>query len=280
MKFVDDLRVPADPYPELHEVLAAFVTEDAAVLADNLVGVYLVGSLAAGDFDLDSDIDFLVVTEADLTPAQVYALPAVQAQIQRMGCYPARHLEGSYIPQKLLADAGAVGQVDLAYFDNGSTRLERAVHDNQWHVRWLLRERGVTLVGPRPATLLPPIPPAEMAGEMKTTMLAVLRNFEADMEGPLSFFNSRFGQPFAVLTCCRILHTLQTGTVQSKKAGMEWARQGIAPAWVRLIDQAWQERQGVRYGIKIGQPADPARLKETLEFMQYAVSIMDAGLLE
>ncbi len=92
------------------------------------------------------------------------------------------------------------------------------------------------------------------------------------MNAPLSFGNSRFGQPFYVLTICRMLQTLHTGSVQSKKAGAEWAKTSLDPQWTNLIEQAWQERQGVRFGIKIGQRADPTSLAETLEFIQYGIA--------
>ncbi len=65
MKFLDEIRVPNHPYPELPEVLYTFVNEITAELAENLIGVYLVGSIATGDFDLDSDVDFLVVTNVE-----------------------------------------------------------------------------------------------------------------------------------------------------------------------------------------------------------------------
>jgi len=81
-------------------------------------------------------------------------------------------------------------------------------------------------------------------------MLQVKILFEDEIDRPLSFFNSRFGQSFTVLIYCRILHTLYTGTVQSKKAGMQWAKQVVDPKWVKLIDQAWREREGVRFGTK------------------------------
>ena len=69
-----------------------------------------------------------------------------------------------------------------------------------------------------------------------------------------------------------MLHTLHTGTVQSKKAGAIWAKQFVDSTWVNLIDHAWKERDGVRFGVKIGQRAESAVLNETLEFMKYAVT--------
>jgi predicted nucleotidyltransferase len=270
--FVDNSKIPASPYPELRGVLHAFVEAVSAEVGDNLVGIYLVGSLASGDFDLDSDVDFLVVTKAVLTEAEMKSLQDVQTRIHALDCYPARHLEGSYISLSDLNDWSSVGKKKLYYFDNGNTAYELSTHDNRWHVRWILRERGITLAGPDPKTLLPPIPPQELAGEIRAVMIQILDLFREEIDRPLSFFNSRFGQSFAVLTCCRILHTLSTGTVQSKEAGMIWARQVVDPKWIHLIDQAWEERKGVRFGDKVGQRAQAALLSETLEFIQYSVA--------
>jgi hypothetical protein len=38
MKFVDDSKVPNQPYPELREVLSSFVNEVQAELAEDLNG--------------------------------------------------------------------------------------------------------------------------------------------------------------------------------------------------------------------------------------------------
>ncbi len=272
MKFVDDTKIPKEPYPELRKVLNAFVDEVSAELRDNLVGIYLIGSIASGDFDLDSDIDFLVVINSELTELNMKSLQDIQIKIHEIDYYPAKHLEGSYITIADLNNWNIVGEKKLYYFDNGSTAYELSTHDNQWHVRWILRERGISLVGPKPETILQPIPLDEMYNEIKMTMLRVMKFFQDEIDRPLSFWNSRFGQPFAVLTYCRMLHTLNIGTVQSKKAGAKWAKEYVDPQWIKLIDQAWQEREGVRFGVKIGQRADSALLFETLEFIQYAVA--------
>ena len=271
MKFIDDQKIPYQPYPELREVLKFFVGQVAASLRENLVGIYLVGSIASGDFDLDSDVDFLVVTNNELTEADMKPLQDIQINVHDMDCYPAKHLEGSYISISDLDDWNTVGEKKLYYFDNGSTAYEQSTHDNQWHVRWILRERGITLVGPKPETIMRPIPLDELSEEVKMTMHQVRKFFKDDINRPLSFFNSRFGQSFTVLTTCRMLHTLHTSTVQSKKAGVQWAKQNVDPKWIKLIDQAWKERQGVRFGVKIGQKAESPLLDETLEFIEYAI---------
>ena len=272
MKFLDDERVPNDPYPELRKVLNAFVDEVEAELAGNLIGIYLVGSIATGDFDLDSDIDFLVVTNTELTETNIKSLQEIQVKIHEIDCYPAKHLEGSYISIGDLNNWRIVGEKKLYYFDNGSTMVEQSTHDNQWHVRWILRERGITLIGQKPETFMESIPLAELSNEIKAAMLENMKAFEDEINRPRSFWNSRFGQSFAVLTYCRMLHTLHTGTVQSKKAAVKWAKQFAEPKWAKIIDQAWKEREGVRFLIKIRQRAEQTLLYETLEFMKYAVA--------
>lgn len=275
MKFLDDTKIPDHPYPELRDVLNMFVYEISTELRENLVGIYLVGSIASGDFDLDSDVDFLVVTNTELTEENMKPLQDIQIKIHDIDCYPAKHLEGSYISIGDLNNWGIVGQKKLYYFDNGSTTYEQSTHDNKWHVRWILRERGIILAGQKPETILRAIPLKELLNEIRTTMLQVMKLFEDEINRPLSFFNSRFGQSFAVLTYCRMLHTLHTGTVQSKKAAVKWAKQFVNPKWVKIIDQAWNEREGVRFGAKIGQRAESTLLYETLEFIKYAVAQID-----
>ena len=127
-------------------------------LGSNFLGAYLVGSLATGDFDLDSDVDFLILTNAEINAAEVRSLQTIHVDIHALGCYPAEHLEGSYMSTDLLNRTDRVGVEPLWFVDNGSTSLERSIHDNRWHVRWILRERGITIFGPDPKTLLHPVP--------------------------------------------------------------------------------------------------------------------------
>ncbi|MBA4383810.1 MAG: hypothetical protein C0410_03675 [Anaerolinea sp.] len=271
MKFIDDSRIPDQPYPELRGVLDAFATEVSAELADNLVGIYMLGSLAVGDFDADSDVDFLVVTKTEITEPTSKRLQAIQEKIYTMDCYPAHHLEGSFISLEDLNDYHVVGQKELYYFDNGWTDIEKSVHDNQWHVRWILRERGVTLIGPNPKELVGEVPLEELRIEMKKAMLERMQEFEESVDQPRCYSNSRFGQPHAVLTFCRMLQTLQTGKVESKKSAAKWAKGIVDARWHKVIDDAVIEREGVRHMIKIKQRAEQSVLEETLAFMQYVI---------
>jgi len=264
-------------YPEMASVLQRFVAGVQNALGLNFLGAYLVGSLATGDFDFDSDVDFLILTNAELSDAEVRSLQTTHVEIHALGCYPAEHLEGSYISKELLNRTDLVGIEPLWFVDNGSTSLERSIHDNRWHVRWILRERGITMIGPDPKTLLHPVPTGALRSEAVAAIQELKSRFAAEIDRPLGWFNTRFGQSFTVLTCCRMLYTCGSGTVQSKLSGVKWAEQSLDPAWCELIRNAWTERMGVRFGDKVRQPAQTMLLHETAKFMAYAQNLAETS---
>jgi hypothetical protein len=263
-------RIPTEPYPELRSVLERFVAGVQHALKGKFLGAYLVGSLATGDFDLDSDIDFLVVTEEELTDTEVPILQALHVEIHNLGSYPAQHLEGSYMSRSSLTRTDLVRLQPLWYVDNGSTLLERSVHDNQWHVRWILRERAIILTGADPQALVQPVSTDALRTEMQSSIETLRTHFVAEIDKPLGWFNTRFGQSFTVVTCCRMLHTLQSRGVASKLAAVRWAEQSLDAEWRELIRQAWAERKSVRFGVKVRQPADVKLMRETARFVAYA----------
>src|SRR3954463_11304434 len=83
-------------FPELNALLADFVERVGSILADGLVGAYLVGSFALGGGDMASDCDFIVVTEDRVDGEQERALRALHDEI------PTPH---GYWPQKLQGPA-------------------------------------------------------------------------------------------------------------------------------------------------------------------------------
>ena len=78
------------------------------------------------------------------------ALRSIHDEIPtREGHWP-HDIEGSYAPIDELATVDALGRPWL--FNNHGTRtLEWDDHCNRAYVRWILREHGITLIGPEPA---------------------------------------------------------------------------------------------------------------------------------
>ncbi len=153
----------------------------------------------------------------------------------------------------------------LWYLDNGSRSLIESDHCNTLVVRWVLREKGIALAGPPAETLIPPID-----GEMlRQEIWDVINEWGQEILTNPDRFNNRFYQGYIVLSFCRMLHSLQTGLVESKAAGAEWAKHNLDPAWTGLIDGGWAGRPNPALSVR--QPADPEAFAKTLKFIQYCL---------
>ena len=256
------------PYPDLNAVLSELTEGLQTILGSQLVGIYLQGSFAVGDFDRNSDVDYIIVVEPELTGDQVSELQSMHARIYDLDCAWAQHLEGSYFPKETLRLPPQPGET-LWYLDNGARQLIRSVHCNTRVVRWQLRQHGVALVGPQPTTLMPTIPDAELRREI----LAVIHDWGGEILANPEHFNNRFYQGFIVLSFCRMLHSLHTATIESKRSGAEWVKAHLDPAWHDLIDRTWATRPVPE--ISVRTPADPADFQRTLEFVRHVTGLAE-----
>jgi predicted nucleotidyltransferase len=257
------------PYHDLNRVLQEFVQSAGAILRDNFIGAYLQGSFAVGDFDLHSDVDFVVVIQNELDAAQVDALQDMHARIHSLNSRWAHHLECSYFPRDVLRRAPQTGE-ELWYLDNGARSLIRSVHDNILLVRFIVREQGIILAGPPPATLIDPVAPEALRSEIYENMQSVGQEI---LTIP-PWFNNRFFQAFVVLNYCRMLHDLHRGQAGSKLAGAEWViYNNLAPQWVGLIERSWARRTNPANWVKL--PADPDDLTATIAFVQHIIALAD-----
>jgi predicted nucleotidyltransferase len=224
-------RLPDLP-EEVQPVLTLLRERIQAVLGDQLVGLYLYGSLSSGDFDpASSDVDFVAVTE-DAPPAETCErLRKMHARIATSGLPFATHLEGSYIPRE------AWRRYDPANARHPTIGVDWpfqiGLHDANWIIeRAIVRERGVVLAGPPPATLIDPVSPAQLRAAICQQMSDVWQTRIADDEWP----RPRLYPALAVLTLCRALYTVERGAYCSKPVAAAWASERY-PTWRPTI--AW-----------------------------------------
>src|SRR5229473_319471 len=211
------------PYPELNKVIEELVASAQAALGQSFVGAYLQGSFALGDFDRHSDVDFIIVVADELSDTHVDALQAVHRTIYSLPLGWAQHLEGSFFPVATLRNCGERKEPPW-FLDHGSQSLIRSDHCNTLVVRWVLREHGVILAGPNPATLLDPIPADALRQEIRATICTWGQKI---LDNPDRYAN-RFYQGYIVLNYCRMLHDLVKGRPGSTRAGARWAKAVIA----------------------------------------------------
>ncbi len=261
-------------YPELDKVFYELAETYKNVLGDNFVGLYIQGSLAVGDFDMTSDVDFEVIVNRELTGEEVKKVQEVHTSFRNKDSRWVQHLEYSFFPLPKFRqhssrfENGKINDSEerkLWYFDNGSRIIEKSDHDNTLVVRWEVREKGITVLGPDPKTLIGPITPNDLRREIKEFHVIWIPDFIANPNP----WKNRFHQVFFVLHFSRALQDLEEGRITSKKEGMEWAKKNLDPKWFDLINFSWNERKDEN--ISKYQPANHQRWEETLEFVKYVL---------
>ena len=219
-------------------MLGALLAGAREVLGDHFAGLYLYGSLAAGDFDPErSDIDFVVVTDGELPDELLPALEAMHAGLASAARKWAKKLEGSYVPRHALR---RYDPEDAPRPQLNEGRFYVARHCSDWVIqRHVLREHGVALAGPPPSTLIDPVLPEELRGAVR----GILREWwEPMLLDPSWLRRGDEYQAYAVLTMCRALYTLQHCAVASKPVSAGWARRELGGRWAGLIEwaSAWR----------------------------------------
>ena len=253
-------------YSDLNSVLQELVDFIQSILAKDFTGAYLQGSFAVGDFDQHSDVDFIIAIEKELLADQVQALQVMHNRVFNLDSPWAQHLEGSYFPKGILKDYTQRSHI-LWYLDNGNRSLIQSDHCNTIVVRWTLREHGIVLAGPSPSSLVDPIP----VNALREDIFETINDWGKKILSNPEPYNNRFYQSFIVLSYCRMLHDLLTGTVSSKRASAEWAKANLDPSWNGLIDRTWAGRPNPEQSVR--QPADPKDFQNTLEFIRYVTHL-------
>jgi hypothetical protein len=253
-------------FPDLNEVLQELTVRAAEALGANFVGAYLVGSFAVGDADEHSDVDFLIPTEGTITATQEARIRAIHAEFPERDVGWARHLEGSYPPRNDLRTLAALGRAWL-YVDNGATEMERSTHCNRAHVRWSLRERGIVLAGPDPRTLVDPV----TAQDLRMGALDDAAIYQGWLQESPDDLQDAWTQPYVVVTFCRILNTLDTGHISSKRQALLWGLDNLDPEWADLIQLALDDRPDP--WERFGKPARRGTVEPTRRFVEYATAL-------
>ena len=262
--------------PELNAILHELVKSVQEILKDNFVSAYLQGSFAIGDWDNDSDVDFMIVVENDISDTDLQALQIMHARIYNLESEWAKHLEGSYFPKNILKSGNYANKglwylattfKGLWYLYNTFDKLVLSNHDNTLVVRWVVREHGITLAGIPAKELIDFVP----ANDLRKEILSTMQEWGSEIISGQWKMENKWAQPFVVLMYCRMLHSLNTGRIASKRSGAQWAKNTLDHRWAGLIQQAWDERPDP--SLKVRQPVQASAVKDTIEFVRFALEL-------
>ncbi len=185
-------------YPEVNEILDRLLTDVKGILGDQLIGMYLFGSLANGDFDEHSDIDILFVTNTALSGDKFKELYEMHERISTIDTPWAIQLEVSYIPKDTLRRFDPLNHKH-PHIDRGpGEKLHIMQHGADWIIQcYILHKRGITITGPDPKTLIAPV----SAADLRWAGSEILQHWICRFLDDPTALKSRGYQSYTVLLC-------------------------------------------------------------------------------
>ena len=200
------------------------------ILADNLLGVYFVGSVALGGYVAnESDIDILAVTRDSISHGAKRSLAG--CLLQSASHCPARGLEFNLYRREVLGRPAEGADFEVSV--NGGPRMDPKVvfepdtEPGFWYVldRAIAHHSGITIVGPPACALVADIPRRRLLAAMTESMRWHRQNEKATL---YSVLNASRGWRFAVEN---ILGSKLEGAAWSLE---RWSNSAIINAAVEL----------------------------------------------
>lgn len=252
------------PYSVKHQI-NQFVHAVGRVLGENLIGVYLHGSLAMGCFNpASSDLDLLFVVQDSLSPAVKRALSSL---CLKQSLQP-RPLELSFVRHSVLHPWQHPTPYEFHFSEDWREQLENVQSSGVWQTATdaptdpdlaahftIARKRGICLIGKPIGEEIPKIPPQDYID-------ALLRDFEDTL--PYLENNS----VYAVLNFCRIYCYLLEGHICSKDEAGVWAVEYFPDAEKAVVCRCLMLYRG-----KMGESA--LTRKSLLHFAAYIAARID-----
>ncbi len=228
------------PYVDINSLLESLLSRMRHIFQEKLVGLYLYGSLATGDFDPESsDIDLLAAISSDVSDTEFDALRAMHLDFARDNPGWDDRIDVQYLSVAALRTFRSE-RSPIAIISGGEP-LHMTEAGREWLMNWYaVREQGVALFGPPAEALIAPITREEFA--------VCVRGYVVELADRMKGVPDRKGQAYAILTMCRALHLHRTGDQASKRQAAVWAQEEL-PQWAGLIQsaltwrEAWLEQQ-------------------------------------
>src|SRR5689334_22442863 len=228
-------------------------TELQRLLGQNLLGIYLHGSLALGGFQPGrSDIDVIVVTAQRIDLETKRRSIELLLRISKMPC----PLDIRFLVEQDLFPFQQPLPCDLHYCETCRECYQQELRTGTWK-HWndsaqrdpdlavhltVLHRYGICLYGKPIADALPQVPEQDFRDAIiKDVQLAQ----DQPLYDPISF----------VLNACRACVCLHDGTILSKDAGGVWGLAHLPEQYHPLIQQALALSRGERLGRPVSHAA-------------------------
>jgi hypothetical protein len=251
-------RMQPTAYPPVNELLESLLAQMQEILSEKLVGLYLYGSLVTGDFDPDiSDVDLLAATSHDIDEREFSALKQMQDDIVLDHPEWTDCLEIAYVSRHALKTFKTHTSTIAVINPDEQSPIKDAGRD--YLINWYtVREKGRTLFGPPPDTIIEPISQEEF--------IQAVKEYARAWRERIDDAHSRPWQAYAILTLCRALYSCAQGEQVSKLQAAVWAAKEW-PEWSSTIQNALVWRRAWREE----DVSSDATLPETRRFVNFVI---------
>lgn len=252
-------------YPEVNEVLVYWSEKTQEAVGQDLIGLYLFGSLAYGDFvPKRSDIDLVAVIKDPLSLVELEKVKKLHLEIEEKFPGWKGRVECSYLPKSMMNEELPPKQT-RPYF-GGSTWYDEADYGNEWLInQYFLYHNSVALFGPEYKSLM--VAPPDLREVQKASIRDLLSEWKPKINDLEWLKNSHY-QSYLVLNLCRILYTLHNTKLSSKKVAADWVKKTFSE-WCELIEEA----EAWDYDKKMEQQ------EKVTAFIRFAIrEVSEAGL--
>ena len=223
-------NIPALLHPLLNQYLGALDDQ----LPGLVEGCYIHGSLALDAFHSDqSDIDFVSVTSRSCTDDDIERLTDIHQTLAKK--FPKWPLQGSYIRWRDLGKFADSVQPGPVFSDNHLR--PHSHHDLNAITWWILKNRGIALIGPAPETL-------DFVVDWELLLDMMLENLNTYWvrftrePGRILWLFSDYGIQWTVLGVLRQFYTFREQDITSKIGAGDYGLQSVPARWHRLIQEA------------------------------------------
>jgi hypothetical protein len=254
------MSLPKNTPTDLSDLLQTMAADFPVILRENLVGIYLWGSLTYEAFDETvSDVDCIVVTRQDLDDREFSKLDDWFEETGQHNRWVKR------LDMRFVIDHEFLDKTSRCCgFYHHTGKLVRHGSDGN-PITWVnIGQSGITLWG-KDSKLIAPYVSEQCLNDALLLELNYLKEGLASRAGDRSdkafLYNA-----YAVLTACRILYSAHQRELVSKDQAYRWAMETVPPIWRAVIRAARTNR------LQNGGSTTPQLEDEAARFVEFATA--------
>lgn len=253
----------------IHPLLDDYISLTTKELPGFLTAFYLHGSIALDAFQESlSDIDFIAVISRTCTTSDLECLASIHRTLESK--YPRWPLSGSYLQASDLGQLTDTMPKHPHYHD--AVLHASGHHDINSVTWWVLKNQGISMLGPEPLTLAFEVDWEQLIVDMHKNINIYWASFTKS-PSRIAWLWSDYGVQWTVLGVLRQFYTFKEHAITSKTGAGEYALTHVPARWHRLIQEAInirEQKQGSLYRFKL------VRAIEAFQFLRGVIRSSNA----